>query len=204
MGLNKFVLLFVFMFFLLPSVSAFYPGSSPLDILSDEWTQFIIVLAVLFVAINSFLKNKFENKPVSLVISLGLSLLISTAIIKKGFLSSFFSESLLNFFIIIAIIAGVFFIVYRFGTVKDAAGNKKFNWLRLTFLLGILGMTPYFFDFENILPEYLLFGPVGAFIEFIQGIGSIGFYITIILIILWFISKPGKWIWKKGRLNNNS
>ena len=169
---------------LIPLVSAF---DTP-EIFSNEWVMFAIIFGILFGIIFSFLKPKFHDSAApTTIVSAGLSILLTMAIAKREILDAFFAENLVDWIVIGAIIIGILFLI-SYIWKKLPTGKSKF-WIILG-LLFIIGIIPYFL--KDYLPESLLYGPFGTFIELVQGLPAFVIWIAVIAFIVFIIFRLKK------------
>lgn len=97
-------------------------GSSPLEILDNEWVQFIAIFIILFGIIYFSLNKTFgeEKKGLGAVVSLAITLLISLAIARRGWLYSYTGDALGSWVTILAIFLAIGFLIKvahdNFGT----------------------------------------------------------------------------------------
>jgi len=175
----------------IPLISAYTWGyGSPFDYFNNEWIKFTAVLVVLFAIIYYFVKKKTDNTPVSTIVGLGIALLLTIALMKRGILDNFLEESIVDWVLIIAIIFVIFFLFYRFAFKEDMYGYRRFSLWRFVFVLVLIALIPLFIDLEQVLPDALMYGPFLDFVELLQGFSSfifIGLGIVIIIWILWKI-----------------
>lgn len=172
---------------IIPLISAYNYGS-PAELFTWEWAQFGIVLGLLFAAIFSFFNRRMQNPPVSAIIALGLSALISVPIMRRGLIDPFFNPEIVDWIAIIAIIAALIFLFYKFGMRIDDYGRKRFSLGRLfIFLIIFLALVYLTADY---LPEDIMYSPIGDWINIIQGLGNT----TIVIIGLILIG-----LWLRGR-----
>jgi len=157
----------------------------------NEWVLFGIVFIILFATMFSFFKQRFHGSAApATAVSGGLSVLLSMAIMQRGILDrivgGFLGETIVDWIVIIALAIAIFFLLRWF-------------WSRLRFwgiilLILILGVLTYFF--EEYIPETLMFGPFGTFVEWIQGLSAVVFWITlvvIVVILIWKLFFRRKW-----------
>ena len=169
---------------LIPLVSAFdYP-----DIFDNEWVRFGIIFAILFGLLYSFLITKFNDSSApTTIVSAGLSILLTMAIAKRDLLDMFLEEGIVDWIVIGAIIIlTLVLIIYLW---KKLPGGKA----KLGIILGllfVLGLIPYFL--KDYLPESLLYGPLGNFIEIVQELPAFMIFIAVGVLIIFIILRLKK------------
>ena len=91
---------------LIPLISAYTWGyGNPIDYLENEWVKFIIIFVVLFACVYTFFKNRTQNnKGVSAIAGIGISLILSMAVVKRGYLDRFLNENIVDWVLIIALL----------------------------------------------------------------------------------------------------
>ncbi len=171
----------------IPLVSAYNGYSGNLfDYFENEWVMFGTVFAITFALIYfSLLKTFDEHKGVVSILSAGLSLFISIALTKKATLYSLTSEGIADWIILIAFIIAALFIFKFIAFRKKPDGTRKISWFWFTIAIIIAIIFLIFTDVSELLPESMLYGPIGDFIEMIKGI----LWIIIPIIIAGFVIK---------------
>ena len=108
----------ILVFTILPLISAYNLGgstwgyyNSPLDYLENEWVIFGIFFIVFFAIIYYTVNKAFQNPPVSAVVALGLSLLISMVMAQRGLLYGYLGEEIGAWVLIVTILIGVAFLI---------------------------------------------------------------------------------------------
>tara|TARA_Y100000310_G_C20636446_1_gene791421 strand:+ start:939 stop:1895 length:957 start_codon:yes stop_codon:yes gene_type:complete len=176
---------------LIPLVSAFdYP-----DIFDNEWVRFGIIFAILFGLLYSFLITKFNDSSApTTIVSAGLSILLTMAIAKRDLLDMFLEEGIVDWIVIGAIIIlTLVLIIYLW---KKLPGGKA----KLGIILGllfVLGLIPYFL--KDYLPESLLYGPLGNFIEIVQELPAFIIWIALTIFIVFIILRLKEKVKNRGR-----
>jgi len=171
---------------LIPLISAYtWAYGSPLDYVNTEWVKFGLVFALLLIAIYSIVRHRTDNSVVSAITGVGLSLLLTIPIMKSELFESFLGESTLTWMIIIAIIIALIILLYWLFT--------KFKFKGLLLSLFLIALAIVIFPIKDILPDSIMYGPVGEFIEFVQGFSNIIIIGVIGIAIIWIIW----WIKKK-------
>jgi len=174
---------------ILPLISAYNYGS-PAELFTWEWAKFGIVLGLLFIAIFSFFNRRMQNPPVSAIAALGLSALISVPIMRRGLIDPFFNPEIIDWIAVIAIGIALIFLFYKFGMRIDDYGRKRFSLGRFFIFLVVVLVLVYFI--ADYLPENIMYGPIGDWIDIIRGLGTT----TIVIIGLILI---GLWLWGRHR-----
>ncbi len=167
---------------IIPLISALNGyDDSPLVFFNNEWVKFTIIVLILTASIFYFLRNRIDNTAVAAIIAIGLSLLIAIPIMKRGLIEPFFEPEIIDWIAIIAIVAGLFFLIYW--------AVKKFRfWGFFVFLL-LLVIILYIAG--EYLPDSILYGPIGDWIDVIKGFGIT----TLVIIVIAFVA-----IWIIGLL----
>ncbi len=175
----------------IPLISAQTWGryGSPFDSFDNEWVKFTIVLLVLFFLIYYFVHKKTDNTPVSVIVGLGIALLLTIALTKRGILDNFLEETIVDWVLIIAVLFVIFFLFYKLAFKEDMYGYRRFSLWRFIFALILIALIPLFIELEEILPESLMYGPFLDFIELLQGFSSFIFIGLGVLIIIWILWK---------------
>ncbi|MDD5192148.1 MAG: hypothetical protein PHH54_00775 [Candidatus Nanoarchaeia archaeon] len=197
--MRKQALVFVFVLALLviPLTSALSYLNSPVELFNSEWSKFTIIVVLLFVSIYSFLNRRMQNPAVSTIISLCVSILITLPIMQRGlidpFLDPFFGPGGVDWIVIAAVLIAFFFLFYKFGMSTNEYGVKRFSLLRLIVFLFLLIILAYIAG--DLLPETVIYGPVGDSIDWIKSLGgwTITIAIIIFIIIVW-------WGWKREKM----
>lgn len=172
---------------LIPLISAFSFNDALDSFQNNEWVKFGIIFIVLLFAIFNFLNNKMDSPAVSMIIGIGISLILTIPLMQRRILDNFFQESIVDWIFIIALLIGIFFI---FNWLY-----KKLNWKGLIVGLFILTAIPLFINLDEILPDSILYSPIGEFLEALKGFSNIIFIGLIGLGVIWLIFKM------KGRGN---
>lgn len=174
--------------FVIPLISAASWGGSgtPFDYFNNEWIKFTAVLVVLFALISYFVKKKTDNTPFSIIFGLGVALLLTIALTKRGILDAFLEETIVDWILIIAILAIIFFLFYRIAFKENMYGERRFSLIGFIALLIAIAAIPLLVNFENILPESIMYGPFGDFIELLKGASDI-IFIGLALVIFYLI-----------------
>lgn len=181
-------ILVILILFTVPLISAYngYGYDSLLDILNNEWITFTIVFSALFGIMYFAMYKPYTttNKPLIAVISASLSLLITITLLRRGLLYSYTGDTIGNWIIIIVFLIAA---IALFKFLKRYF--RKWWWL-----IGIILVIVFFIfiDIWEILPESLQYGPVGDFIEIVEGFSNIISIVVIIagsIFIIWKIKK---------------
>ncbi len=196
----------------IPLISAQTWGryGSPFDYFDNEWVKFTIVLLVLFFLIYYFVHKKTDNTPVSVIVGLGIALLLTIALTKRGILDNFLEETIVDWVLIIAVLFVIFFLFYKLAFKEDMYGYRRFSLWRFIFALILIALIPLFIELEEILPESLMYGPFLDFIELLQGFSSfifIGLGVLIIYFVFRTIFRGGRRVgrgWGRGRARRPS
>jgi len=167
---------------IMPLTSALFDYGLPSEILNNEWTKFGIILVLLFASIYSFLNKRMQNPPVSIIIALGLSALISIPIMQRGLIDPFLSPDIVDWTVIIAFGVMFIFFFYKFGMRTDDYGRKRFSIWGLVIFLGILIFVLYLIS--DYLPDNVTYGPVGDTLDWIKSLSWILIVIVVILIAI--------------------
>ncbi|MBS3089741.1 hypothetical protein J4461_02550 [Candidatus Pacearchaeota archaeon] len=175
-----FLLLFISISFLFNFASAYGPYGgfggmwSPQELLYNEWTRFALAFIVFFVIIFFASEKAFHNeKRVSIILSVALSLIISYALLIQGYLEFYSNSTILDWIIAIAflLIIGI--------VIKFLAGREsKFGIIMGLFAVwGIITFLVY----NDMIPLYSL----PASLEFlINVIASTAGFIAVVLIAI--------------------
>jgi len=161
---------------IIPIVSAYNGYSdisidSLIDSLKSEWVMFAIIFLSAFALIYFSLQKTFDqHKGVATILAAGLSLFISIALTKKAVLYDYAGDGLANWIIIIAFVIIALFLLRMIAFRRRADGTRGVSWFWLTIGIIITIILLVFTDVSNLLPESLLYGPVGDFLEMIRGI----------------------------------
>ena len=175
---------------IMPLISALGYYSNPLDYLNNEWVKFGIIFALLFASIYFFLNRRMQNPGVAGIIAGGLSALISIPIMQRGLIDSLFGPNIVDWIIIVSLGIMFIFIFYKFGMRTDDYGRRRFSFWRFIFFLVILTIIIYLIG--EYIPNTIMFGPIGDWIDIIKGLGvSTIVIIGVVLIAIWLI----KWFW---------
>src|SRR3989338_5128428 len=148
-----FLLLFISISFLFNFASAYGPYGgfggmwSPQELLYNEWTRFALAFIVFFVIIFFASEKAFHNeKRVSIILSVALSLIISYALLIQGYLEFYSNSTILDWIIAIAflLIIGI--------VIKFLAGREsKFGIIMGLFAVwGIITFLVY----NDMIPLY--------------------------------------------------
>jgi hypothetical protein len=148
--LNFLVIFLIFIITPFASAYGFEYYSSPAYLLDNEWVLFIILFLMFFAMIYYTVNKSFKNNVISGVIALGLSLLISLAIAKKGLLVGY-GYGLDSWVLLIAILIGFAFLI-RFS-------SNSFGKIGAIAAVIVIWMIIKFVDPYNFLPETLLSNP---------------------------------------------
>ena len=162
---------------IIPLVSA----NATLDFFANDWIKFAISFAILFAVMFSFFKPKFNySSAPTAVVSGGLSILLTIAITRRGILDALVSPEIVDWIVTGAIILAIIFLIFWFW--------KKF---RLKGFLGvILVLAIASMYLEDYIPETLLYGPLGTFIEWLQAMPAIigtGLVILLAVLLVWWL-----------------
>ena len=145
---------------------------SPWDLLGGEWATFGTIFIISWVIFYFAGRRTYEtyedrqNKFLLTILSAGLALLVSITITKRAMMYGFAGEGIGD---ILTIIFGVILILALFKVL--------FKWFGKFGLVVALAITTIIFtytDFYMILPESMMYGPVGTFIYWIRGISWFG------------------------------
>ena len=178
-------ILAVLLILTIPLISAYngYGYDSLSDILNNEWVIFTLVFLALFGIMYFAMYKPYTttNKPLIAVISASLSLLITITLLRRGFLYSYTGDTLGDWMIIIGFLIAA---IALFKFLKRYF--RKWWWL-----IGIILIIVFFIvvDMFNVLPESLQYGPVGDFIEIIEGFSKLILIGVIGVLIIWKIKK---------------
>jgi hypothetical protein len=174
---------------ILPYISAysFDYYTLPTELFANEWVMFTTIFLILFAVIYFPIMKKTNSTGVSIIIAAGLALLLSVPITKRGILLMFFDPALVDYIAIGAIIIGLLFIITRLARSTDAQGIKKISFIKILFIIMILAFLSPFY--ETILPESLLYGKLGDYINTIENLGWTVFIILAVILILWWYIK---------------
>src|SRR3989338_780048 len=175
-----FLLLFISISFLFNFASAYGPYGgfggmwSPQELLYNEWTRFALAFIVFFVIIFFASEKAFHNeKRVSIILSVALSLIISYALLIQGYLEFYSNSTILDWIIAIAflLIIGI--------VIKFLAGREsKFG--IIMWLFAVWGIIT-FLVYNDMIPLYSL----PASLEFlINVIASTAGFIAVVLIAI--------------------
>ena len=168
---------------------------SPFDYFNNEWIKFTGVLIVVSLLIYYFVKKKTDNTPVSLIVGFGLGSLITIALIKRGIFDSFLQETIVDWILIIAVLCVIFFLFYKLAFKDDMYGKRKFSLWRLIFVLVLIALIPLFVELEEILPDSIMYGPFGDFVEILEGYSNF-IFIGLGVLIIYFVLRT---IWRGTR-----
>ncbi len=141
--------------FLIPIISAYgYSGfgnfgyyGSPLDLFQNEWIMFALIVAVFFATIFYTLYKAFKNKGVAAVISVGLSVLISVAIMERGLIESYGGGEISSWTLFLAGAIGIAFLV-KFA-------SESFGKIGAVITVILIWLVLHNFYPEQLLPELL-------------------------------------------------
>jgi hypothetical protein len=159
---------------ILPLISAI----EPLNFFENEWIKFAIVFIILFAVMFSFFKPKFNySSGPTAIVSGGLSILLTIPLMKRGILDSLLSPEIVDWIVIIALIIGIGFLIFWFW--------RKLRVKGILFLFIILMFIAIFL--EDFIPESLMFGPIGAVVQLLQGLGNIAIILLVVIAVFWFI-----------------
>jgi hypothetical protein len=187
------------------SAASFSDFSSPLDYLKNEWVMFgIIFIISLGLVYSASLKTLDYNKGLAGSISAALALLISIALTRKATLYTFLGEGIGDWIIIIILIIFIIVFVKYFAFSKQADGTRKFSLIKLIIGIVILFAILTTIDAYDSVPDSIKFGPLGDFIEMIQGLTNISFIILIIGLGGWILWKIIKFFRKKKVLGSGN
>ena len=180
---SKSILPILIALIIIPLVSA----NAAIDFFQNDWIQFAITFIILFGILYYFFHPKFNyNAAPTAIISIGISLLLTISITKRGILEAILDPKLVDWIVTGAIIIALIALVYW--------AWKKFELKGLLLLIISLGIITYLL--EDYLPESLLYGPVGTIIEWVQGLSEFIFWT--IIIILFILLVWGIYRWKTG------
>ncbi len=165
----------------LPLISAALGGNfgywgynSPLDYLENEWVLFTILFLIFFSVIYYSINKAIKNPSVAVIVGLGISLFISLAISRKGFLWNY-GQGFDTWILLIAALIGIGFLI-KFAAETFNATGAVIAVIGIWLLL--LVIEPY-----QILPETLLYSD--GFIVFYNSLRSfVGLIILIIIAVL--------------------
>jgi len=178
--------------FIIPLISALSYYSNPLDYLNNEWTKFGIIFVLLFAAMYSFFNKRMQSPGVSAIIAAGLSALISIPIMQRGLIDNFLSPDIVDWAVIIAFGIMFIFLFYKFGMRVDDYGRRRFSIMRLLVFLGLLVILLYIAG--DKLPDTIMFGPVGEWIDIIKSLSWWVIVIALAIILSPYIWKLIKWL----------
>ncbi len=173
---------------IIPLVSA--ASDFPLNLLDNEWSKLAIVFIVLFASIYYFLNNRMDNAPVSGIIAVGLSLLITIPIMKRELLDPLLDPGIVDWVILIASILGVIFIFYRFVLAKKPGEIISLGRYAFRFFIFLILLLVLIYLIGEFLPEDIMYGPIGDAIDWIRGLSFTAIAIAIAgFIAFWLISR---------------
>jgi hypothetical protein len=155
--------------------------NSPLDYLDNEWVRFAIIFAIFFAIIFYTVNKSFNNTPAASVIALGLSLLISITMGRRGLLYGYVGEDIGSWLLIIAALIGIGFIIRfaydSFGMIGTAVAS-------ILLWVIIKSIDPYTFLPYELISE--------TFINIYEVASSILGLIILIIILAVFFSMQKK------------
>ena len=197
--LSMLLLLSIIVLTVLPFISAysFGLGGSPFEYFDNEWVIFSTVVIALFACLYSFFKGKMQNSGSAVILSLGLSILISIPIMKRGIFDAFLDEKLVDLLILIALIAFLVILFLKFSYKKDFYGRKKFSLWRFFFFLLISAFMLSLI--KDLLPDMITNSVVGNIINSMENLG----WNLVIVIIICFVGYWG-FKWFSGRRGGGS
>jgi len=175
--------------FLIPVISAYgYSGfgnfgyyGSPLDLFQNEWIMFAIIASIFFAAIFYTLFKAFKNKGIAAIISIGLSLLISVAVMERGLIESYGGGEISSWALFLAAAIGIAFLV-KFA-------SESFGKFGAVVTIFLIWLVLHNFYPEQLLPELLTNIP--AFMRFWEWF-IIAIFPGLVLWIILAISFGGK------------
>jgi hypothetical protein len=180
--------LFLAIIFILPLISAYsFDYYSPSGLIENEWMMFTIVAVILTAAIYYPIMKKTNSSGTSAIVAAGLALLLAVPITNKGLLLPFLDPSLVDYIAIAAIAIGIIFILYRIAVAKNAYGVMKFSLWRLVWAAIIIAILLPFF--KAALPEKLLYGPIGDYMDIMGDSWGIAGILLGALIVFWLIKR---------------
>ena len=141
--------------FLMQIISAYgYSGfgnfgyyGSPLDLFQNEWIMFAIIVSVFFASIFYTLYKAFKNKGIAAVISIGLSILISVAIMERGLIEAYGGVEISSWALFLAGAIGIAFLV-KFA-------SESFGKIGAMITIFLIWLVLHNFYPEQLLPELL-------------------------------------------------
>jgi len=183
------ILSIISVLFLMPIISAYsYTGfgdfgfyGSPLDFFENEWIMFVIIVAVFFATIFYTLYKAFKNKGVAAIISMGLSILISVAIMERGLIESYGGGEISSWALFLAAAIGIAFLI-KFA-------SESFGKIGVVVTVSLIWLVLHNFYPEQLLPELLT--NVSAFMWFWEWF-IIAIFPGLVLWIILALSLGGK------------
>jgi len=155
---------------------------SPLDYLDNEWvrfaTIFLILFALIFFAINKSLKG---NRGVAIVIATGLTILITTALARRGWLYSYAGDELGSWITFVAFLLVLGFLLKTMW--------ENFGKVGVITSIFILWLLIRYIDVYDYLPYQLSWGGFEEFIGAIATLPGLIILIVIALILSSFLTK---------------
>ena len=150
-------------------------GTSPLEILDNEWVKFIAVFIILFAVIYFSLSKTFgeEKKAIGAVVSLAITLLITLAIARRGWLYSYTGDAIGSWVTILAIFLAIGFLIKvahdNFGT-GGVIASIIIIWSFIRFG-DPYSYSPYIFESQAVYTIVSIFASIpGLIIAIIIGI----------------------------------
>ena len=178
-----FLIGFILMINFVSAYNQYWGGyNSPMDILDNEWVRFLIVFSIFFATIHFAISKTLKNNVTAGIVALGISLLISMEVYRRGLLSTYsFGSSGLGFWLLV--VAGLVVLAFVF---KIAYAN-----LKMKGVAGLLAAFWVFFHFSDPDLIYPYDFPYVAYdIHAIAGSWIVG--IIVLIFALWALGKSGR------------
>lgn len=181
--ISKIIVFAVLSEFLLMPMALAYVNfyGSPLDYFENEWVLFTVLFLLFFAVVFYTINKTFKNNVVSGVIGLGISLLLTMAITRKGFLWGY-GNGLDAWVLLIAILIGLAFLI-RFATTSFGMWGTICTVILVWVLIAYID--PYQF-----LPDPLLESP--EFMSFYEGILRTFVGAVILIVLAFFLGSISK------------
>ncbi len=163
-------------------------GSSFIDmIVSSEEIRFVLFFGLFFAAVYLAIGRAFPtNKGPAIVLSVVISLLITFTLVERGFMYGYLGEEIGNWFLIIALLMGMIFLIR--GAYKSMGRGGGIITLLIVWALFAFFFKPFFFDalsgsYGGFLLDFYQ-GFFGREYDFISSVFSWGFGAVVFICIL--------------------
>jgi len=174
---------------IIPSVMAiewdFFFGNTGVDeFFQNEWILFAIVFGAIFAALYYIIRDRTDNVPISVIVGGGISLLITIPLFRRGIINSIVGEATGEFLTLSVFVIGLLVVLYWLF--------KKFKFKGVLTALGLVFLIPVFFDLNEMLPEQIMLGAFGDYVQVVEGIGNLvvtAYLLLLGVMFVWWVKK---------------